>query len=805
MRTAGLLCVVLALGCNSGDANNDEECGPNGKMCMPGYTCNPVNHRCISNSDQPPGPDAAVDAPLAAADARLFDAPVDAPPPAPDAAVAALSILPTMQDFGPVTVGGMTDPVIFIVQSVGSLSTGAITVTLSDTTSYTVLGGSCMGATLIPGGTCTVRVRFNPTGSAGPRPATLVLGAPRTVAATATLSGSALSLATLTLTPASSDFGRVEIGTSATLPFTLKNIGQSPSGTVQVSVTSALGFGIATNGCTTSLGPGATCEIRVRFLPPVVGLARGELAVTDDKNNRYTAALQATGTATLTVVKSGGGTGTVTSAPTGISCGATCSAKFTVDTVTLSGTPDGTNQLRWSGGGCSGSGDCVVSLTKPTTVNAVFDTQPGELLIAPTGYDFGRVTMGGSAPPQQFIVTNDGGTASGALSVAISDPVTYVISGGTCEGVDLAPGGTCTLFIELIATGSAGIKPATLTVSGLDSGSTVALLSGTILTPAELSLSTSGLSFGNVDIDGSSDDSFTVTNVGESQSGTPSVNLSSPEFTIISNGCTSPLAGGASCSVGVRFAPTSVGGKSASVSVSASPGGGGSVSLSGTGTATVTVQVVGTGSGAVSSDPAGIYACSGTCSAAFSVSSVTLVASPSSTSDFISWSGGGCSGAGTCSVSTTSSQSVTATFDLQPAQLSIAPAANMFNDTIGGYQSTTRDFMVTNLGWQATGPISMSVNGDQFTIMSDGCAGKSLGGGGDLCTVSVAFTPTGQGARGATLTATANPGGNATSSLTGNATCQQWGAPCQYQTTVCCDQVPCTGAIGSTSGNCVYP
>src|SRR5262249_24384101 len=67
----------------------------------------------------------------------------------------------------------------------------------------------------------------------------------------------------------------------------------------------------------------------------------------------------------------------------------------------------------------------------------------------------------------------------------------------------------------------------------------------------------------------------------------------------------------------------------------------------------LTVTKAGTGSGMVTSSPAGI-SCGSTCSAAFDAgTSVTLMASRASGSRFTGWSGEGCSGTGTCTVSMT--------------------------------------------------------------------------------------------------------------------------------------------------------
>src|SRR5262249_28541838 len=78
--------------------------------------------------------------------------------------------------------------------------------------------------------------------------------------------------------------------------------------------------------------------------------------------------------ATLTVVTAGSGSGTVTSAPAGIDCGASCATDFLAgSTVTLTGTPAPGSVLReLTGGGCTGAEPCPVILTGSTAVTATF-------------------------------------------------------------------------------------------------------------------------------------------------------------------------------------------------------------------------------------------------------------------------------------------------------------------------------------------------------------------------------------------------------------------------------------------------
>jgi hypothetical protein len=101
-------------------------------------------------------------------------------------------------------------------------------------------------------------------------------------------------------------------------------------------------------------------------------------------------------TTTLSVVRAGSGSGTVTSDPGGIACGSTCSAVFPIGgLVTLTAQAAGGSLFTgWSGGGCSGTGTCVVTLDAATSVTAEFTatflltitvrgSAPGSVTVAP--------------------------------------------------------------------------------------------------------------------------------------------------------------------------------------------------------------------------------------------------------------------------------------------------------------------------------------------------------------------------------------------------------------------------------------
>ena len=82
----------------------------------------------------------------------------------------------------------------------------------------------------------------------------------------------------------------------------------------------------------------------------------------------------------LTITKSGTGTGWITSSPTGIDCDLGCtqqSASFAQGTpVTLTAQAgSGSTFQGWTGGTCSGTGQCVVTVGSDIMVGAQFTGQ----------------------------------------------------------------------------------------------------------------------------------------------------------------------------------------------------------------------------------------------------------------------------------------------------------------------------------------------------------------------------------------------------------------------------------------------
>jgi hypothetical protein len=116
------------------------------------------------------------------------------------------------------------------------------------------------------------------------------------------------------------------------------------------------------------------------------------LGVNDPSPPTRTISVVAATNPTLTVTKQGTGTGTVTSSPAGITCGADCSEAYASGTVvTLTPTAAAGSTF----GGWSGAADCsdgVVTVTQNTTCTATFTAARPILRVSKSGNGSGTIT-----------------------------------------------------------------------------------------------------------------------------------------------------------------------------------------------------------------------------------------------------------------------------------------------------------------------------------------------------------------------------------------------------------------------------
>jgi parallel beta-helix repeat protein len=161
-------------------------------------------------------------------------------------------------------------------------------------------------------------------------------------------------------------------------------------------------------------------------------------------------------TYTVTVAKNGTGSGTVTSSPAGIDCGADCSEPYNSGTVvTLTAAPDvGSTFAGWSGGGCSGTGACVSTINSATTVTATFTLNTYLLTVSKTGTGTGTVTSspaGINCGADCTELYNSGTTVT--LTASPTAGSTFTGWSGGCSGT-----GGCTVTMDAAKTVTANFS-----------------------------------------------------------------------------------------------------------------------------------------------------------------------------------------------------------------------------------------------------------------------------------------------------------------------------------------------------------
>ena len=198
----------------------------------------------------------------------------------------------------------------------------------------------------------------------------------------------------------------------------------------------------------------------------------------------------------LNVTRSGFGSGTVTSAPAGIDCGGTCSARYAKDTKLTLTVAAGTGSIfaGWSGA-CSGTGDCVVTFDSDKSVTASFNRVAPYISLSLAASNFGSVNTGTSSATQIFTITNNGATplVIGTISIAGANAVNFTVTNDNCSGHSVAFGTNCMVSVAFVPV-AGGQLTANLVIpnNDPDTPSFSVALSGKGEAPETISLPKSG-------------------------------------------------------------------------------------------------------------------------------------------------------------------------------------------------------------------------------------------------------------------------------------------------------------------------
>ncbi len=392
------------------------------------------------------------------------------------------------------------------------------------------------------------------------------------------------------------EFGAACAGETTVLPFRFENASSAPITIINISSPVppfyVPGCDPADPFCCSvdrNMGPGEFCFIPVQFSPPAPGLFTSVLDISY-RNRRCDVVLcDFKLTENLTGI---GGQPLIHINPTTIDFGNVCAGNASEKAVTIRNDGDCPGLLgaigspaapfNIVGGTCSnnqtlnpgGSCSVIVRFTPPSagSFNSSFAISSVNVTVAGTGrqqnialspgnVDFGNVCAG-NASEKAVTVRNDG-DCPGLLGAIGSPAAPFSIVGGTCSNNQtLNPGGSCSVIVRFTPP-SVGSFNSSFTISSVN-----VTVAGTGR-QQNIALNPANVDFGNVCAGNSLEQAVTVQNAGDCSINLGTIGAPAAPFSIVGGTCSNnqTLIPNGSCTVTVRFTPTSAGSFNSSLAI----------------------------------------------------------------------------------------------------------------------------------------------------------------------------------------------------------------------------------------------
>ncbi|MGA9246845.1 MAG: choice-of-anchor D domain-containing protein [Candidatus Acidiferrales bacterium] len=515
-----------------------------------------------------------------------------------------LTIAPASVTYGNVSVGSSATQTVTLTNSGNATLT--VTQASASGTGFSVAGVS-LPISINAGSSSSFTAVFAPTtAGAATGSISIVSNAPGSPAAIA-LSGTGIQ-GQLGATPASVNFGSVNVGSSGSQTITLKNSGTA---SLTISQATASGTGFSVSGITTplALAAGQSTTFTAKFSPSSAGSVSGNVAlVNNGPNSPINVALSGSGTATapqLTISPASVTYGNVAvggSAPQTITLTNPGNATLTVTQATVSGTgfsmSGATMPMNINAGGSSsftatfaptsaGAATGSISVVSnaagsPAAIALSGTGTQGQLGASPASVNFGSIAVGSNG--SQTITLTNSGTASITISQATASGTGFSISGITTPQT-LGAGLTTTLSAKFAPTSAGSASGSVSIVSNAPGSPLTIALSGTATQP-QLTATPSSAAFGSVVTGTSNSQTINLTNGGSATVTISAVTVAGTGFS--TTGITAPLniGAGGSATFNAVFAPTTAGAVTGSVTLTSNaPNSPLAIALSGTGLA----------------------------------------------------------------------------------------------------------------------------------------------------------------------------------------------------------------------------
>jgi hypothetical protein len=502
---------------------------------------------------------------------------------------------PTAIDFGVISdAGGSGSQVVQLSNPTSQPLHVTSAVISSGGSQFTTSGDTCTSATVLPGTSCSLTVKFTPLFAFAGNAGTLTFHDDAGWGTqTVSLAGQGVD-PQITYTPNQVNFADQRVATrSGTQALTITNTSNAnwtPFITRPLHGANPGDFAVDSSGCAHALAPGASCQLLLTFAPTTTGARTALVDVVNPVTSTINQVpVNGTGIAAVVANTNGiqFGNQRVGMASSGYGLGLTNSGSDTlhVTSLTISG-PNASSFV-------IGSTNCIgavapgtschmpIAFTAPATgpfnalLSVVHDAWngPSQFPLSGTGiqshatFTPSSVTFPSTAPGQsasQSISVMSDGTASlnlASMTLSGSGAAAYSLSADTCSGWQWPATIGCSVKVTFAPT-AYGTYPASLLVTDDAAASPQSIpLSGSAL-QANATASPSSLVFGGVRLgNAATPQTVTLTNDGSSTVHITAAALSGdPSFSLAADTCSNAtLALGAACTVQVGFAPATLG------------------------------------------------------------------------------------------------------------------------------------------------------------------------------------------------------------------------------------------------------
>jgi hypothetical protein len=377
------------------------------------------------------------------------------------------------------------------------------------------------------------------------------------------------------------------------MPFTVTNTG---TGSVTISQVAAAGSGFSVSGFSgaTTLAPGQSVSLAVKFAPTATGYAAGNVSVISTATNSPTTfPVSGTGAASTQTYQ-------LSLSTTGIAFGnqAVYNSSSLPFTVTNTGTGSvSISQVTVTGAGFgasgfsgaatlaagqslslsanfapSATGNVLGSLSVVSTATNSPATIPLSgtgvkplIVVIPSSVAFGNAAVG--VTNTQTITLQNPGSGTLTVTQASLSPTGFSLS-GLALPLSVAPGGSASFNVGFTPTSAGSLSGSlTLTSNATYPALSIPLSGSGVASALQLAANPTSLSFGSLTTGTSAAQTVALTNTGNSAVSISQISASGTGFSTSGIALPLSLAAGQSTSFSVTFAPTSTGNLPGNVTV----------------------------------------------------------------------------------------------------------------------------------------------------------------------------------------------------------------------------------------------